>query len=606
MAKSYAMIVSGIGECRESSGRFMKIGIATSHLYSMGGGYQAVRWHILACQKLGHSVTVFTRNIPSQGILREWFDNVPLRQYSEHCERGFDVFINIDHFAQAMAEAKLNIAHVFFPMEETPLPAPETRLYSNSAYTARHILHRWNREATPLYIPIDNHFYNAVKEKMIVHVSRFTVPNMWADKGHEQMIQAFKRIAKKMPEWRLVLAGSIDPYMETYVSKLARLAAGYPIDLMPNLSAKSLSDLYSRAAIYWHATGVMFSNVSSAQEHMGITPIEAQASGAVPICYNSGGIPEVVINRQTGILYDNINDLPMITHELTNNWTAWAQLSQAGFAWSNTWRDFDAFCQRVDDMLNDRPITPMPKFQLQLNNGPSEVTIVIPTYNSPLLAEALESLHKTVPDTPILVINNGDPLSSLTLDNNVEVVEVGRNLGFAGAHRLASQMIKTPFVFMMNDDVIANKAGWLEQLLFMMNNYEVGVVGPKLYFPDGRIQFAGGVIDFNREDIGYHRAYGWEDTVAVSAATSADFITGAALLCRRELYVIPDELMESYNYEDVWICFAAREKGFKIIYQPASSMIHAEGETKKRSTGIDDKVKMARSAFVKRWRDDNH
>lgn len=579
----------------------MKIGVATSHLYSMGGGYQAVRWHILACQKLGHAVTVFTRNTPSQGILQNWFDNVPLRQYSEHCERGFDVFINIDHFAQALPEAGLNIAHVFFPMDETPPPPAETRLYSNSAYTARHIRHRLGREATPLYIPIDGHFHNGIKEKTILHVSRFTRPTIWADKGHRQMIQAFKRIAKKMPEWKFVLAGSVDPYMEMYVSELARLAAGYQIDLMPNLSSSSLSDLYARSAIYWHATGVEKSNIPSAQEHMGIAPIEAQASGAVPIAYNSGGIPEVIIDRQTGILFDNVVNLPDITYELSRNLTAWAQLSQAGFVWSKTWQDFDAFCHRVDDMLNDRPITPMATFQLNLTHDPSQVTVVIPTYNSPLLEKCLQSLHDTAPRVHVLVINNGSPLSNLSVDDNVKIVDVGENLGFAGAHRLASQMIETPFVFMMNDDVIADRPGWLEQLLFVMNRDDVGVVGPKLYFPNGAVQFAGGIVDFGREDIGYHRAYGAQDDVTLSMAVDVDFITGAALLCRNWLYVMPDYLVGGLNMEDVDICFTAREMGNRVIYQPASSMIHAEGETKQRTPQTQELVDRNRSLFREKW-----
>ncbi len=580
----------------------MKIGIATSHLYSMGGGYQAVRWHILACQKLGHTVTVFTRNTPSQGILQNWFDNVPLRQYSEHCERGFDAFINIDHFAQSLPEANLNISHVFFPMEDTLPPPSETRLYSNSAYTARHIRHQWNREATPLYIPIDSHFRNAAKERIIVHVSRFTKPTRWADKGHRQMIQAFKRISPRMPGWKLVLAGSIDPYMEMYVSELAHLASGYEVDFMPNLSNPSLIDLYARAAIYWHATGVVFSNVSSAQEHMGIAPIEAQASGAVPIAYNSGGMPEVIINHQTGILYDNINDLPDITHALWANLTAWSQLSQAGFVWAKMWQDFNAFCQRVDDMLNDRPITLMPVFHMTLDHDPSEVTIVIPTYNSPFLEKCLQSLHETAPRTPVLIINNGESLSNLRVDDNVAIVEVGQNLGFAGAHRLASQMIKTPFVLSLNDDVVADRPGWLEQLLFIMNNQQVGVVGPKLYFPDGRVQFGGGIVDFNREDIGYHLAYGSQDDLPLSVAAEVDFITGAALLCRTELYVMPDYLVSGLNMEDVDICFTARQKGYKVIYQPASAMVHHEGETKARTPQTQEQVDRNRREFKKKWR----
>ena len=452
-----------------------------------------------------------------------------------------------------------------------------------------------------MYIPIDNYFSGAAKDKVILHVSRFTRPTVWADKGHAQMIQAFKRITRKMPDWKLILAGSVDPYMDMYVSDLARLAAGYEVDIMPNLPTQSLVNLYSHSAIYWHATGVSLPHEPSAQEHMGIAPLEAQASGCVPIVFNSGGMPEVIVNKQTGILFDNVDELSEITYELSQNLTAWAQLSQAGYVWTRSWKDLDAFTHRVDEMLNQKPISPAHPFTMDLNNSPTDVTIVIPTYNSPLLQQCLDSLKNTAPITPIIVINNGEPLSNLTVDNNVSVIEVGQNLGFAGAHRLASQMVETPFVLMLNDDVIADKLGWLEQLLFMMNNATTGVVGPKLYFPDGRVQFAGGLIDFNREDIGYHRHYGEQDDLSLSSAVEVDFITGAALLCRKELYYIPDELLGKYNYEDAWLCLRAKEMGYKIVYQPASSMIHHEGETKKRNPEVGAKVSAAREEFVKRW-----
>jgi GT2 family glycosyltransferase/glycosyltransferase involved in cell wall biosynthesis len=579
----------------------MKIGIATSHLYGMGGGFQAVKWHILALKKLGHNVTVYTRNTVSQGILQNWFDGVALRQYAPGCEKEYDAFINIDHFAQALPLAKLNLAHVFFPMESTPPPPPETKLYSNSVYTARYVNRFWRREAEVMYIPIDNHFYMREKEKIILHVSRFTKSTVWADKGHRQMIQVFKSIARKMPEWKFVIAGSVDQYMDIYVAELARMCSDYNIDLMPNQSNQSLADLYARSAIYWHATGVEKSNIPSAQEHMGITPMEAQASGCVPIAYNSGGIPEIIVDKQTGILFENIADLGDITMALSGNLVAWSQLSQGGQVWMKTRRDFDAFAGRIDDMLNERPIAPIPPLQMDLNNSPADVTIVIPTYNSPLLQQCINSLRATAPTASVLIVNNGDPLTNLEVYDKVGVFEVGQNLGFAGAHRLASQVVRSKLVLLLNDDIVADRGGWLEQLLYVMNNEEVGVVGPKLYFPDGRLQFAGGLIDFNRIDIGYHRAYGQPDSLAYSTPIETDFVTGAALLCRAEFYKMPDYLMEGLNMEDVDICLTARAQGKKVIYQPASSLVHFEGETKRRTSEALEKVDHNRAEFRKRW-----
>lgn len=580
----------------------MRIGIRSSHAYNhLGGGYQALRWHILAFRALGHDVTFYTTNTPSEGALKNWFDNVPIRFYYPGCEKDFDFFINIDHFSQAQPLAKKNAVHTFFPHPNTPPPAEGVEIYSNSAYTARHIQLAWGRKATPMYIPIDSEFYSGDKDKIILHVSRFSEPSEWADKGHRQMIQSFKLITKNLPGWRLVLAGSVDPLQNYYLDELVRLSYGYDIDFMPNLPQKSLVDLLARSSIYWHATGVSLPTIPSAQEHMGIAPIEAQASGCVPIVFNSGGMPEVVVSQKTGLLFDNIMDLPHLTRSLLNDMTSWAQMSQAGQVWARTWADFGEFTQRIDDMLNERPISSTKVFQMSLRHSPNEVTAVIPTYNSPLLQDCLESLKKTASKMHVLIINNGDSPLNLGVDDNVEIIEVGENLGFAKANRLASTLVKTPFVLMLNDDVIADRPGWLEQLLFIMNSDQVGVVGSKLFFRDGRLQFAGGIVDWRREDIGYHRAYGSQDGVLTSIPQEVDFITGACLLCRKELYEIPDELLDGLDFEDTWLCLNAKEKGFKVVYQPASSLVHAEGQTKQRSPDIQEKVERNRDEFKARW-----
>lgn len=579
----------------------MRIGIKTGHAYShLGGGFQALKWHILAMRALGHDVDVYTTNNPSEGVLQNWFDGVPLRFYMPHVERDYSFFLNLDHFSNALPEAKLNACHVFFPMRNVPIPGESVRIYSNSAYTARYIESLWGRVATPMYIPIDGHFAAVDKQNIILHVSRFSEPSEYADKAHRQMIQAFKMISRVRPGWKLVLAGSIDPMQQHYFSELQRLGAGFNIDLVPNLSNQELIKLYGRSAIYWHATGVSLPTIPSAQEHMGIAPLEAQASGCVPIVYDSGGMPEVVLNGQTGLLFDTVHEMADKTLALTQNWHQWAAMSQAGQVWASSWSDFDNFVSRIDDMLNDRPIGSMNIRRRTSKYSYSDVTAVIPTYNSVTLDKCIRSLSDTAPGIKIVVINNGNDIPNLEYPDTV-VYNTGENLGFAGANRFSEDKVSTPLVFMCNDDVEAIYPNWLEQLLLIASSDKVGVVGPKLLFPNGHLQYAGGCIDWNRDDIGYHRLYGQIDGSEASTPIETDFVTGAALLCKRELFHMPDDLIGFLNYEDTWIAMESRDKGLKVVYQPSSCMIHAEGQTKKRTEESSDKVKRAAEIFRARW-----
>lgn len=53
-----------------------------------------------------------------------------------------------------------------------------------------------------------------------------------------------------------------------------------------------------------------------------------------------------------------------------------------------------------------------------------------------------------------------------------------------------------------------------------MTNDKVAIVGTKLLTQDGRLQHAGGILDLNRDDIGYHHHYMMPDNVSDSQPRS--------------------------------------------------------------------------------------
>jgi len=583
----------------------LKIGVMTSHLYGLGGGFRAVWWHVLALLELGNSVVVLTRNRPHPIILNNWLDHVPLRWYVEGCERDFDCVINIDHFVWAQPLAKDNIAHIFFPMREEQPPPENVRLYSNSEYTRQYIEYRWGRKAQTLYIPIKGKkalYPSPEKDRLILHVSRFSEPSAWADKGHRQMIQVFRMYQSALSRYRLIMAGGLDPQQENYLDELMVTASGLPIDFLVNLPDSDLAELYRKAAFYWHCTGISVPAIPSAQEHLGLAPLEAQACGAVPIVFRSGGMPEVVRDGVTGALFDDARQMGQLTANIANNLSLWSTLSQHAVRWAESWQDFDSFVIRVACMLAGSDIPPLPSYVGRLRHKPEQVTAVIPTYNNQdMLGRCLESLSATVPDMNVITINNGDSISLPPLQDNWKLIDAGNNLGFAGAHRLAETLVETPLVLLLNDDVEAQSRGWLELLLFELNDPLVGVVGPKLTFPYGNLQHAGGLIDWNREDIGFHRWYGQNDHLNANLRCEVDFVTGACMLLRKELYHIEDYLLDLINMEDAEICMNARQRGYKVVYQPASSLVHHEGNTKRRLQNTGDKITTARAKFKEKW-----
>ena len=232
----------------------MHIGLnAGSHLNNRGGGFKAVYWHWKALTELGHDVTIFLRSKVHPALM-PLFHGTPFRFYQPGCEKEFDSFGSIDHFNNCLPLAKDNWQHVFFPVGEPP--AEGVRLTSNSDYTASHIKDRWNRDSQTLYIPIEKYYHTAYKEKIIMHVSRFAEPNEWADKAHRQFIQVMRMFRSGLPDWKLILGGAVENGQHEYVDSLMRMASGYPVDFMFDPNDEEMVDLYSRASIYWHATGI--------------------------------------------------------------------------------------------------------------------------------------------------------------------------------------------------------------------------------------------------------------------------------------------------------------------------------------------------------------
>ena len=200
----------------------MKSCITTAHLYGIGGGAKTVFACASALARYG-SVVIFTRTQVPQEVLAEMpTGDVLLAYYYPGCSLGYDIHINIDHFVYELPQANVNVAYVFHPHGKNEPPG-EYHLVANSAYTKDAIERVWGRESNVFYLPIEDDYYVGEKEKVIAHVSRFTAPTQYADKGHRQMLQAFRYIND---DWQLIMIGTVDPNQHGYLSSLMAEASG--------------------------------------------------------------------------------------------------------------------------------------------------------------------------------------------------------------------------------------------------------------------------------------------------------------------------------------------------------------------------------------------
>jgi GT2 family glycosyltransferase len=123
------------------------------------------------------------------------------------------------------------------------------------------------------------------------------------------------------------------------------------------------------------------------------------------------------------------------------------------------------------------------------------VSIVLFKNDQDLVRKAIYSCVNSVLINKIYLIDNSptDILSCLaSLDSRIEYIFNNANLGFGKAHNIALKRSieeNIPYHLVLNPDVYFK--GWvLEELYnFMENNPDVGLVMPKVLYPDGTLQY---------------------------------------------------------------------------------------------------------------------
>jgi GT2 family glycosyltransferase/ADP-heptose:LPS heptosyltransferase/predicted SAM-dependent methyltransferase len=240
------------------------------------------------------------------------------------------------------------------------------------------------------------------------------------------------------------------------------------------------------------------------------------------------------------------------------------------------------------------------------------VSIAIPHYtNYPMLISCLTSIFRcgAMCSFEVVVVVDGSPAESRrqleAWRPNVRIVALQPNRGFGGACNAGARAARGKYVVFLNDDT-AVTPGWLDEMVaFIESNRKIGIVGPKLLYPetDG-IQHCGTV--FNERGLGEH-IYRYLPSKLATANRPRFYraLTGACLLIDTDFFLMLGGFDTTYHgrggCEDTDLCFKVLERDRMVAYCPGSVVYHHEGATRGLRDDFHPEDAYNRKLLLERW-----
>lgn len=136
-------------------------------------------------------------------------------------------------------------------------------------------------------------------------------------------------------------------------------------------------------------------------------------------------------------------------------------------------------------------------------------------------------------------------------------------------------------VLLLNDDVEVISAEWMTAMLEYSQQPEIGAVGAKLIYPDGRLQHIGMVLGVGGVAAHvFHQHPGASTGYASSAISVRNYsaVTAACMMTRRAVFDAVGGFDERLpvDFNDVDYCLRVRQAGFRIVFTPYALLAHHE------------------------------
>lgn len=247
---------------------------------------------------------------------------------------------------------------------------------------------------------------------------------------------------------------------------------------------------------------------------------------------------------------------------------------------------------------------------------PPAVAVIVPTRDRPeLLRACLASLRERTeyPSLHLVIVDNGTTdegalalLAEAAARPRVTVLREPGPFNYSALCNRGAAAATAPVLAFLNNDVTALGADWLHRLAGWAMRPDIGAVGPKLLFPDGRVQHGGDVLGLGETALHAYRlaANGPGYLGQLGAVREVAAVTGAVQVVERAKFVAVggfDAEAFPILLNDTDLCLRLAARGWISLYDPLAAMVHAESSSRGYSVRPFTLYGRERRNFTARW-----
>lgn len=193
----------------------------------------------------------------------------------------------------------------------------------------------------------------------------------------------------------------------------------------------------------------------------------------------------------------------------------------------------------------------------------------------------------------IIIVDNGSMeadtlalLQKLEKDARVRVLRIEGPFNYADLNNRAATEAQGDILVLLNNDIEVIENNWLRAMVAQAVRPEVGAVGARLLYSNGRVQHGGIILGAGGVAGHLHRGAlrkdnGFKGHLRLARNVSA--VTGACLAVRRNVFEEVggfDAKNFAVAFNDVDLCLKIRAKGYQIIWTPLAELYHLESASR--------------------------